>query len=41
MIYMVDGAASDGLAFWGSVSPTDLKPAVICVGVCVVARRPG
>ena len=31
----------NGLAFWGSVGPTDLKPAAVCSGSCVAARRPG
>jgi hypothetical protein len=41
MVYMVEGATPIRLAFWGSVGPTDLKPAVICAGACVAARQPG
>lgn len=38
MIYMVEGAIPNGLAFWGSVGQANLKPAAIRADVCVVAR---
>ena len=41
MVYMVEGATPIRLAFWGSVGPRDLKPAVIRAGACVAARQPG
>jgi hypothetical protein len=31
----------EGLAFWGSIGPRDLKPTAIRVGACVAARQPG
>jgi hypothetical protein len=41
MVYMVEGATPDRLAFWGGVGPRDLKPAAIRAGTCVAARQPG
>jgi hypothetical protein len=41
MVYKVEGATPNLLAFWGSVGPRDLKPAVIRAGACVAARQPG
>jgi hypothetical protein len=41
MVYKVEGATPNRLAFWGSVGPRDLKPAAIRAGVCVAARQPG
>jgi hypothetical protein len=41
MVYMVEGATPERLAFWGSVGPRDLKLAAIRVGACVAARQPG
>jgi hypothetical protein len=38
MIYMVEGAITNGLAFWGSVGRTDLKPAATRSGACDMAR---
>jgi hypothetical protein len=40
-VYMVEGATPDRQAFWGSVGPRDLKPAVIRAGACVATRQPG
>ena len=34
MIYMVEGAIPNGLAFWGSVGQTNLKPAAMRADVC-------
>jgi hypothetical protein len=34
MVYKVEGATPNLLAFWGSVGPRDLKPAVIRAGAC-------
>jgi hypothetical protein len=41
MIYMVESAIPNGLAFWGSVGLRDLKPAAMRACACVVAQRPG
>jgi hypothetical protein len=41
MVYMVEGATPNRLAFWGSVGPRDLKPAAIRAGACVAARQLG
>jgi hypothetical protein len=38
MIYKFEGAIPNGLTFWGSVGPTDLKPTVVRSGACVVTR---
>jgi hypothetical protein len=37
MVYKVEGATPNMIAFWRSVGPRDLKPAAICAGACVAA----
>jgi hypothetical protein len=41
MVYMFEGATPNGQAFWGSIDPTDLKPAAMRACACVAVRRPG
>jgi hypothetical protein len=35
---MVEGKTPNGLAFWRSVAPTDLKLVAMRLGACVTAR---
>jgi hypothetical protein len=41
MVYKVEPATPNRLAFWGSVGLRDLKHAAIRAGACVAARQPG
>jgi hypothetical protein len=40
MVYKVEGATPNKLAFWGGVGPRNLKPAAIRAGACVASRQP-
>jgi hypothetical protein len=40
MVYKIEGATPNRLAFWGSVGLRNLKPTVIRAGACVAARQP-
>jgi len=41
MVLYGEGATPIRLIFWGSVGPTDIKPAAVRSGACVATQQPG